>query len=139
MCEHAKPADPRKTHIDGSFSCVKCGRLVDDAGLRPRDEALERQLTRLAARSVGCEAAASSLRAFADARAWPGGVRPGLDPTQECAEELGDASNYLLWGVERIYPSMVAGDPGACDEYERLMRALGAVVLAWRELNTPSA
>lgn len=100
---------------------------------------LERRLTTLAARSVGAEPAAVALRQFADARAWPGGVRTDLDPTQECAEELADASSYLLWGIERVYDAVLAGDPVACDEYERLMRALGGVVLAWRALHTVSA
>lgn len=107
--------------------------------MRPRDVALERRLTTLAAKAVGSEPAAASLSAFADERAWPGGVRTELDPTQEAREELADCRSYLVWGIERVYAEVLAGDPVACDEYERLMRALGAVVSAWRELHTTSA
>jgi hypothetical protein len=103
------------------------------AELRERDLTLERHLTNLAARSIGLRDAAS-LSAFADHRAWPGGVRLDLDPIREIREELADARNYAVWGIERIYQRFLAGDPDVLDEYGKLMDCLSNVCRAWEAL-----
>lgn len=71
---------------------------------------------------------------FADARAAPGGVRENLDAVQEICEELADAANYAVWGIEAVYDRMLAGDSEATAVYERLMRSLSAIVAAWDAL-----
>lgn len=125
-------------------TCSRCGRgqehhdhpaaeYMDEPRTFPRNLERERMLTDLAAKSVGLTGDAG-LRAFADRRAAPGGVRERLDAVQEAAEELGDASNYLCWGIERVYDAMLAGDSEATATYERLMRSLAGVVVAWDAL-----
>lgn len=124
--------------------CDKCGLLpryhpiqegFHPPGVKthPRNVELERRLSDVSARSLGLNGD-MGLRDFADARAWPGGVRAGLNATQEAGEELGDASNYLLWRVEQIYGSVEAGESESTAEYERLMRAHAHVVAAWAAL-----
>lgn len=128
-------------------SCLRCGKLqcrpkldqpVTENGTTPRNIPLERELTALAAQAAGHETD-YGLRDFADARAWPGGVRKDLDCTREIAEEISDASNYAVWGIERIYDRVLAGDPAVLDDYERLMRAHAKIIEAWRELLRESA
>jgi hypothetical protein len=100
-----------------------------------RDHTLERELTELAARSVGL-VGDGGIGAFADFRALPGGVRPrSLEAwRREVAEELADARNYCLWWAQSVYRAMLAGESAACEEYERAMRALAGVLVAWRGL-----
>lgn len=121
------------TRIKGCERCGKVREVHPEHGKRPRNLELERRLVEIAAKSAGLTGAAG-LDDFADARAHPGGVREGLDPAQEAAEELGDARNYLTWGIERIYDLMLAGDSEATATYERLMRSLAGVVVAWDAL-----
>lgn len=119
--------------------CERCGLLpkhhvkTAEVGKRPRDLGLERKLTEIAAKSAGLHSTAG-LDDFADRRAHPGGVREALDAVQEAAEELADARNYLTWGIERVYDAMLAGDSEATATYERLMRSLAGVVVAWDAL-----
>jgi hypothetical protein len=100
-----------------------------------RDHQLERELTDLAARSVGL-VSDGGIGAYADGRAHPGGVRPRSQDgwLREVAEELADARNYALWWAQKNRPGMLAGDADACDAYERAMRALAGVLVAWRGL-----
>lgn len=117
------------------IKCARCYRpdLCSKPKRRPRDKGLELELTALAAKAVGHDTD-YGLRDFADRRALPGGVRADLDCTREIAEELADASNYALWGIERIYNRVLAGDVEVLDDYERLMRAHSKIIEAWREL-----
>lgn len=108
--------------------------------LRDRNIELERLLTDLAADSVGIKAWGSKISGFADFRAYPGGVRvEGRDLEMDYAEELADARNYAVWIIEQIHAAYMAGDPIACDTYERIMRSLRWVIKAFQELHTESA
>jgi hypothetical protein len=105
--------------------------------MRERNLKLERELTDLACEAGGLPGAGGrNIRAFADGRALPGGVRLTLDADREAAEELADARNYLVWGIVAIYPAVLAGEPNACANYERRMRALTALIKAWVALHT---
>lgn len=66
-------------------------------------------------------------------------MRADLDPDRETAEELADARNYLLWGLDRLHARAMAGDPEVLDDYERRLRALSHVVAAWHALHTGAA
>lgn len=105
---------------------------------RPRDLSLERELTLLAARAAGHESD-YGLRKYADARSMPGGVRTGIDWDEEAGAEVGDAANYLVWGIIEVYERVEAGDPVALDLYERRMRTLSALIECWRQLLTEAA
>ncbi len=113
----------------------------------PRNVARERALTELAAEAAGFLSSTpeglqvgddGGLRAFADGRAQPGGVRyDGRDFDREVQEELADAGNYLVWSLVPEYESVVAGESRASSDYARRMRALSAVVEAWHALRSP--
>lgn len=117
-------------------------------GLRPRNLEIEAHLMSIATQAaghvtfddwgnpVGDDA---GLSAFADSRARPGGIRSDLDADLETFEELADARNYLLWGIERDYAAFLRGESEATARYERRMRALRAVIVAWWELRTEPA
>ena len=112
--------------------------------VRPRDLALERQLTDLAAKAAGRfgpdgEGDDGGILRFAHHRALPGGVRVSMEPVQEISEELADALNYAVWGIERVYSEFLAGDDEATHMYDRLMRCAVHLVEAWHELHTRSA
>lgn len=77
----------------------------------------------------------AGLSAFADQRAWPGGVRADIDGVREAGEEFADARNYLLWEIERIYADVVRGEPEALDRYSMLFGALSALVVCWHALH----
>lgn len=126
--------------------CERCGLLpkfhpkphpaaeyMNEPRTRPRRKDLERDLVDVASRATGLSGDAG-LWEFADKRAAPGGVREGLDAVQEIAEELADACNYCVWGIERVYEQMLEGDSEATAQYERLMRCLSSVVAAWDAL-----
>lgn len=100
-----------------------------------RDLPLERHLTELAATAAGLPND-RGLRAFADRRAWPGGIRTPRDWDQEAAEEIADCSSYLTWGLVEDHPGYLAGEPVATARFERRMRALMRIVEAWVELFT---
>lgn len=106
---------------------------------RPRNVALERHFTEIAARAAALPGAQHTLDAFADQRAWPGGVREDLDSDRETAEELADARHYLVWGLVPLYERAAAGDPAVLDAYERRLRALSHVIAAWHALHTDAA
>lgn len=106
--------------------------------MRPRDARLERELVALAVQAAGVTSDLG-LREYADHRALPGGVRLDLDPIAEAREELADACNYLIWGIEPLYARYLAGDPEAADLYERMMRTLSGVIAAWCALHTSAA
>jgi len=102
-----------------------------------RDRGLEGDLTTVAAQSAGRDGRGLSL--FADRRAEPGPVRmDGRDLMHEAAEELADCRNYLVWRAQEMYPGFLAGDAQACGEYDRAMRTLAAVVVAFDEMHTRS-
>lgn len=107
----------------------------------PRNEPLERKLTMLACQAAGKFSADGTtgddrgLRAFADARTLPGGLRD-VDWDIEAREEIADLANYAVWGVIQVYPGYLAGDPDATRHYERRMRTLVRCVQAWHELHT---
>ena len=103
-----------------------------------RDLALERELVDIAARAAGLPIDLG-LNEFAEYRAHPGPVRLPRDFDREVAEELADARSYLVWAVQRDYDRFLAGDPAATDAYERRMRCLSALVIAWRELHTSAS
>jgi hypothetical protein len=99
-----------------------------------RDALLEAHLVDVACRAA-CVSDDAGLSAFADARAWPGGVRRNLDAIRETQEELADACNYLRWGIQRIYALVEAGEPEALDAYSQMMGALSALVVCWHALH----
>lgn len=107
----------------------------------PRNEPLERQLTMLACKAAGyftpdgLEGYDHGLRAFADSRTLPGGLRD-VDWDVEAGEEIADLANYLVWGVIQVYPAHLAGDPDASRHYERRMRSLVRCIQLWHELHT---
>lgn len=140
--EFLRSSNPR------TLTCCRCGRPdilhpePEPDGTRPRDVHLERQLTDLAAKAAGFfdtlgRGDDGGLRDFADIRAWPGGVRVDLDPFQEVAEELADASSYALWGIEREYAKVLDGsDPEALDRYAMLLQGLSHLIAAWHAFRT---
>lgn len=102
MCDHAPAANPRMTHEDGSWDCVKCGRPQPACPVVPRDLTGERRWTEQAAATVGANV--DKLNAFAEGRSGPDPVR-NLDARnfgREVTEELADARNYLCWWNEQI-------------------------------------
>ncbi len=106
--------------------------------IRDRDIAREHRLVNVAAESADLHRIGAELNAYADQRALPGGVRTLADWDDETAQELADARNYLVWGIEQVYEAANAGDEEASRDYERRMRALVAVVRAYYELTTPA-
>jgi hypothetical protein len=104
--------------------------------MRARDIALERRLTDTAAKAAGLPGDGGLWR-YANQRAHPGGVRADMDYDEETRQELADACNYLVWGIEPVYASLGSGQ--FVDDYERYMRALSRVALAWHELHRRSA
>lgn len=142
LCTEKSGVTPGESNPDGGTTGL-VGQVAPPPTLpatdhtRPRDMDLERTLIDTAARAAG-HTTDYGLRDFADARAWPGGVRD-MDFDQEIAEELADASSYAVWSIETIYDQVIAGDPLALDRYERTMRALAKIIEAWKELRTESA
>ena len=104
-------------------------------GTRERDIHLERVLSLDAAYAVNLSST-GGIDEYADLRAHPGGVRADLDADQEAREELADARNYLLWGIEPIYAMVRSGRSQYAADYERRMRALSHVHQAWHALHT---
>ena len=137
-------------------TCCRCGRPEghhpaaeppqapspqrSDVRLRARNHALEAELVDTAARAAGFfdtqgNGDDGGLSRFADARAWPGGVRADLDGVREASEEFADARNYLVWEIERIYARVIEGERDALDRYSQLFGALSALVNAWHALH----
>lgn len=125
-CDHRPSPNPRISE------CVKCGRPMPQ--MRDRDLSLERELTQLAAKAAGL-LDAGGIDDYANARALPGGVRPGLDFEREMREELADARNYACWAVEPLWAAHQAGDPDASKQVAKTLQALSAVVKAWHALS----
>lgn len=103
-----------------------------------RDPALGLYLVDIATRAAGLTSD-HGLNALAEHRALPGPVHLPRDFDQEIREEIADARNYAIWAIQESYGDYLAGDPGAADDYERRMRALSKLVLAWVELHSDSA
>lgn len=110
--------------------------------MRPRDLALERELTELAARHAGHTTLdpagrvvgnVAGLDDFADVRAHPGGVRR-RDLDREAREELADCRNYLVWAIEADYAGYLAGDLDAGRRVAHRLAALSKVIGAWHDL-----
>lgn len=103
-----------------------------------RDLAYERELTDLAAQAAGVPEAAASITRYADARAWPGGIRGRtLDQWRvEIEQELADARSYVVFLLTVIRPSFEAGECWACDAYVQSMGCLVGVLQAWAALHT---
>ena len=98
----------------------------------------EHELVQIAAQAAELESTGAELTAYANQRARPGGVRTAADFDDETAQELADARNYLVWGIEQVLDAARAGDQEASRDYERRMRALVAVIRAYHELTTPA-
>lgn len=135
-CPCPAPAPASNPRHKGA--CVRCGKPIAP-DTRPRDITLERKLSDSAARAAGYTTPdgggdTGGLTAWAEHRALPGGVRLNIDTLRETREELADARNYLVWGVEPIYEQYLAGDPLACDRVARNMNALTRIIQAWHEL-----
>lgn len=108
--------------------------------MRPRDFARERGITELAARAGGFFDADGNGRTFgldeySDHRALPGGVRTGIDWTEEGRQEAADLRNYLVWRIEEVMPGVEAGDSDCCDVYARHMAALTGLIAVWHALH----
>ena len=99
-----------------------------------RDEALERHLLHIACRAAGVSSDAG-LGQYAGSRAWPTGIRPDLDAFEETRQEIGDGVNYTRFGIQLIYPLVVAGEPEALDRYSMLMGGLQGLVDSWHRLH----
>lgn len=103
-----------------------------------RDPALERHLVDIAARSAGLPGDGGVL-AYSATRALPGPVVLPRDFDREIREEIADAVNYACWALQEVWARVLAGDPDVMDGYERHMRTLAALVVAWHALHTGSA
>lgn len=107
---------------------------------RPRDIALERQITGTVWQAAGLPAPPpgqpNSLDVYSDGRAHPGGLIVPRDWKREMREEGGDFWNYGKWDAVENYPGFIAGDPEACHQYEQTLRAMVHMARAWRELHT---
>ena len=101
---------------------------------RPRDLALERELTDIAVRAAGFTDD-GGLGRFADSRALPGPVQQARNFRLEALEEVADQRNYCLWGIEAIYHLVLAGDPDALEEYRMLMGGLQGAIYSWHRLH----
>jgi hypothetical protein len=125
--------------------CERCGKVEmahvvkvtyrDDT--RPRAIPLERELTETAAKAAGLPDDLG-LSLYADARAHPGGIRHRT-PEQwfrDFVEEIADARNYAVWRLVELHPGYMRGEPDACEEFERWMRRLTAVLVAWRAIRS---
>jgi hypothetical protein len=142
MCEHAPAADPRK-----AGECVKCGRAYTSQDI-PLPMPGEDYAVDIAAAAAGFRMSdkggrleshpvAQSINAHAAARTHPGPLRmDGRCLLVEAGEEILDARNYLAWEAARTFDGMRAGDHEACVRHDRAMRALAAVIVAWKELQT---
>lgn len=139
MTQHIcrESSDPRR-----AGRCA-CGKTIT-YGLRDRDIDLERYLTSIAAQAHGhtetlpngtLTGDTRGLDDFSDHRALPGGVRGDMDYDREMAEEIADARNYAVWGIEPIWTDVRAGESQNTSDYERRMRALGFLVAAWHALH----
>jgi hypothetical protein len=111
---------------------------------RERDISLERYLTSIAAQATGhtkpkgdgtSVGDTGGLDEFADRRALPGGVRAGMDYDREMAEEIADARNYAVWGIEPFWAEVRAGESRYTSDYERRMRSLSHLIEAWHALH----
>ena len=121
-CEEGN--DPRN-----AGRCFRCGMPVVRVD-RDRDIAVERELTREAAKRVAADP--EPLVLFAEARSDKGPVRdfPTRDFEREVREELADARNYLVWGIYQ------AQDRG--EDPRKLFACLARVasayaVLSWQD------
>jgi len=130
-------SDPRRR---GQCACGK--RL--EYGLRDRDLELERYLTNIAAQAAGHVEVkpdgtqtgdTRGLDDFADHRALPGGVRAEMDYDREMSEEIADARNYAVWGIEPIWLNVRSGVSEFTADYERRMRCLSYLIAAWHALH----
>lgn len=96
-CSHIQGENPRHDH-GTYFTCLKCSRMVKkpDLGHRKRDLKLERRLT--------ATFADEALGSFAESRTLAGPVNNlhGRDFPLEVMEELADARNYAVWGVQQL-------------------------------------
>jgi hypothetical protein len=103
---------------------------------RPRNIELERKLTADAAKDGGGVGPIPDrgLSKLAEDRAWPGGLRPGVDWRREAQEEMADCRNYLVWEIEALHDAYEAREPWACDRMAQNMNALIRLTQAWREL-----
>jgi hypothetical protein len=108
---------------------------------QPRDPTLERYVRDVAQSAAGLPAApgGSSLDAYANQRAAPGGLWVPRHWKGDMREEIADAWNYGTWDLVQWTPGYYAGEHPACDEYDRTMRAMVCVRRAWEALNTPSS
>lgn len=116
-------------------------RNPQSADWRPRNRQIEAELVDTAARAAGFfdsegRGDDGGMRAFADKRAHQGGVRRNLDAFQEVAEELADALNYSVWGIEPIWQRVLDGEPEAMDDYSRLLQGLSHLIAAWHAFRT---
>jgi hypothetical protein len=50
-------------------------------------------------------------------------------------DDLG-LSLYAVWRLVELYPGYMRGEPDACEEFERWMRRLTAVLVAWRAIRS---
>lgn len=103
-----------------------------------RDLPLERHLLDIAARAAGLPGD-HGLRAFADTRTPLAPVILPRDFDREAREEIADGANYLTWGVQETYAQVLAGESGACSDYERRMRTLSLLASAWHAIHTGTA
>jgi hypothetical protein len=110
-----------------------------------RDPSLERHLVGLAAQAAGHVTIDpqlgipvgddGGLTAYSERRILPGPVRDLADWDTELREELADARNYAVWGIQRDWPAYQAGEPVAAEAVARRLRALAHVVEAWHALS----
>ncbi len=103
-----------------------------------RDVEHEHHLTSLAAEAAGVPQAAASIAAYADSRAWSGGIRHRslAGWRLEIEQELADARSYCCFLLTVIRPAFEAGESWACDEYVKTMTCLVGVLTAWAGLHT---
>jgi hypothetical protein len=100
----------------------------------PRDLDREAYFMDLAARAAGFPHD-GGLSRLSDLRAWPEGVRQGMDWDDEARAELADGRSYLLWGMLPFYEGYLQGEPDATIQVERRLRALSHLISAWMALH----
>lgn len=110
--------------------------VVKNGNSRPRNLRLEQELIDMAAKSQGLTTD-GGLGMYANWRAKPGDVFI-KDRSEDTRKDIADAANRILFDLEMINESYMAGDAQAADDYERLMRALSYQIASWCAYHTPS-
>lgn len=109
-CDHKRADDPRKTHPDGSWACVKCGRL------RPPDPEPLRRLQAVEEAFIGEAMEIAQRHGWPLTGAWARAVRERLemgeaeygtralerDNLEDILEETPDLGSWPVLELQRL-------------------------------------